>query len=68
MAPPAAFCALQVPYYNRIVNFIFGGLWFAILNVTIVLLITQVTIHQYTDPVAFIAFMTKVRALQTSQL
>jgi hypothetical protein len=63
----AASCAVQVPFYNKVVNIVFGGLWFGILNVTIVLLVTQVTIHQYADPVAFIAFMTKVRTFATNR-
>jgi hypothetical protein len=50
-----------VPYYNKVVNVIWGGLWVAILDVTVILLVTQVTIGSSADPVALKDFMTKVR-------
>jgi hypothetical protein len=52
---------VQVPYYNKVVNIIWGGLWAAILDVTVILLVTQVTIGSSADPVALKGFMTMVR-------
>lgn len=49
-----------VPFYSKAVNCIHGGFWMAILNVTVILLATQVTLSKQVDPAAYIEFMTKV--------
>lgn len=51
---------MQVPYYNKWVNIIWGGLWVGILEVTITLLVTQVTIGSSADPLALKELMTQV--------
>lgn len=51
---------MQVPFYSKTVSLIWGGLWCGVFNVTVILLVTQLTISQYSDPVLFVAFMTKV--------
>lgn len=51
---------LQVPFYSKVVNLVWGGLWCGILDVTLILLVIQVTESHYADPVAFIGHMTNI--------
>jgi hypothetical protein len=51
---------LQVPYYSRLVNIIWGGLWLGMLDVVAVLLALQMTIGKQVDPGDYTALMTKV--------
>lgn len=47
-----ALCAaatLQVPFYNKYVNIIWAGLWLGVLDVTVILLVMQLTWAQVTD-------------------
>jgi hypothetical protein len=63
LAPPELHLhfVLQVPYYNKFVNIIWGGLWLGILDVTVILLASVVTSNAHqADPDAYISFMTKV--------
>jgi hypothetical protein len=43
---------VQVPYYNKLVNIIWGGLWLRMLDVVAVLLALQLTISKQADPEA----------------
>jgi hypothetical protein len=52
---------LQVPYYNKPVNIIWGGLWIGILDVTVILLVSEVTSYAHQDDhAAYTSFLTNV--------
>lgn len=50
----------QVPYYNKVLNILWGGLWLGMLDVTVVLLVMQLTMQQQPDPLVYAATMTQV--------
>lgn len=57
---------LQIPYYNKAVNCIHAGLFSGIMDVTVILLVTQVTIDKQADASAYKDFMTNVSWWATS--
>lgn len=59
---------LQVPFYSKVVNVIWGGLWMANFNVVIILLVLSVTGDSAADPAAYSATLTQVCCLMTAAL